>query len=106
MGEAWWIPVSENETSSAENLETIRRVKTLTGIFFGGGEPGRLMRSLYRYQGGRKTETGVMKAIRQRWMEGALVSGTSAGIEVLQDGVIIEGIETNCAFFLGYVYRW
>ena len=83
--------MSENDTSSADNLETIERVKTLTGIFFGGGDPDRLMRSLYRYQRGGKTETGVMKAIRERWM--ALISGTSAGIEVLQDGVIIEGIE-------------
>ena len=85
--------VSETDTSSAENLETIEKVKTLTGIFFGGGEPGRLMRSLYRYERGGKRETGLMKAIRNRWREGALVSGTSAGIEVLQDGVIIEGKE-------------
>ena len=85
--------MSENDTSFADNLETIERVKTLTGIFFGGGDPGRLMRSLYRYQSGGKMETGVMTAIRERWMEGALISGTSAGIEVLQDGVIIEGIE-------------
>ena len=85
--------MSETDTSSAENLETIEKVKTLTGIFFGGGEPGRLMRSLYRYKIGGKRETGAMMAIRNRWREGALVSGTSAGIEVLQDGVIIEGKE-------------
>ena len=85
--------VSETDTSSAENLETIERVKTLIGIFFGGGEPCRLMRSLYRYERGGKRETGLMKAIRNRWRQGALVSGTSAGIEVLQDGVIIEGKE-------------
>ena len=84
--------MNENDTSSAENLETIERVKTLTGIFFGGGEPGRLMRSLYRHHRGGKRETGLMKTIRERWLEGALISGTSAGIEVLQDGVIIEGI--------------
>merc|ERR1711887_450553 len=49
------------------------------------------MRSMYKYQGAGKTETGVMGAIRERRREGAMVSGTSAGIEVLQDGVIIEG---------------
>ena len=88
-----WIPVTEDDAYSPYNSTIIKSILNVTGIFFGGGEPGRLMKSLYRFDFGMKIATPAMNAIKTVWKRGALISGTSAGIEVFQDGVIIEGDE-------------
>ena len=59
----------------ADSEETERRLQQATGIWFGGGDQSRLTAALH----GTKAE----RAIRQRYRDGAVVGGTSAGAAVM-----------------------
>src|SRR4051812_5189446 len=59
-------------------------VDSATGVWFGGGDQVLLTRALHG--------SGVERAIRSRYMAGAVVGGTSAGAAVMSD-VMITGDE-------------
>ena len=80
--------MEENNPDMAMDPAIVEKVADMTGFFFGGGEPSRIMKTLYR-EG--RVETAVMAAVREKWKAGVMVAGTSAGIEVFQDGVVITG---------------
>jgi len=66
----------------AERSSAIRAVEEATLIWFGGGDQNRLTKALLG--------TGLPELIRRRYMEGAVVGGTSAGAAVMSK-VMITG---------------
>ena len=76
---------SREDASSSTALEAIAKA---TGIFFTGGDQARITSIL--------KDTEIDRAIHQRFAEGAVIAGTSAGAAVMPDKMIVEGdSETN-----------
>ena len=76
---------SREDASSSTALEAIAKA---TGIFFTGGDQARITSIL--------KGTEIDTAIHQRFAEGAVIAGTSAGAAVMPDKMIVEGdSETN-----------
>jgi cyanophycinase len=74
-----WIT---REQADADSIVTLLR--DATGVWFGGGDQNRLARVL--------RGTRVQQAIRERYRDGAVVGGTSAGAAVLS-AIMITGSE-------------
>jgi len=66
--------------AEADSQDAARRLDGITGIWFGGGDQSRLTAALLH--------TPVEKAIAARYLEGAVVAGTSAGAAVMTTPVI------------------
>jgi cyanophycinase len=64
----------------ADSEDAARRLEGVTGIWFGGGDQVLLTRAL--------SHTRVEAAIRRRYLEGAVVGGTSAGAAVMSTPMI------------------
>ncbi|BAZ50237.1 cyanophycinase [Nostoc sp. NIES-4103] len=76
---------SREDASSSTALEAIAKA---TGVFFTGGNQARITDIL--------KGTEIDTAIHQRFAEGAVIAGTSAGAAVMPDKMIVEGdSETN-----------
>ncbi|HIK03940.1 MAG TPA: cyanophycinase [Trichormus sp. M33_DOE_039] len=76
---------TRDDASSSTALEAIAKA---TGIFFTGGDQARITSIL--------KDTELDKAIHQRYGEGVVIGGTSAGAAVMPDKMIVEGdSETN-----------
>ncbi|WP_414551344.1 cyanophycinase [Anabaena sp. CCY 0017] len=71
---------SREDASSSTSLEAIAQA---TGIFFTGGDQARITSIL--------KDTEIDTAIHQRFSEGMVVAGTSAGAAVMPDTMIVEG---------------
>ena len=73
-------PETRDDASSSTALEAIAQA---TGIFFTGGDQARITSIL--------KDTEIDAAIHQRFCEGIVVAGTSAGAAVMPDTMIVEG---------------
>jgi len=71
---------TREDAASSTALEAISKA---TGIFFTGGDQARITSIL--------KDTEIDRAIHQRFAEGAVVAGTSAGAAVMPDKMIVEG---------------
>jgi cyanophycinase len=71
---------TREDASSSTALEAISRA---TGIFFTGGDQARITSIL--------KDTKIDVAIHNRYAEGIVVAGTSAGAAVMPDKMIVEG---------------
>ncbi|MDB9376078.1 cyanophycinase [Nodularia sphaerocarpa] len=71
---------TREDASSSTALEAIAQA---TGIFFTGGDQARITSIL--------KDTQIDTAIHQRFSEGIVVAGTSAGAAVMPDNMIVEG---------------
>lgn len=71
---------TRDDASSSTALEAIAKA---TGIFFTGGDQARITSIL--------KDTEIDAAIHQRFSEGMVVAGTSAGAAVMPDQMIVEG---------------
>ncbi|MEA5515354.1 cyanophycinase [Nodularia sp. UHCC 0506] len=71
---------TRDDASSSTALEAIAQA---TGIFFTGGDQARITSIL------KDTEIDV--AIHQRFSEGMVIAGTSAGAAIMPDTMIVEG---------------
>jgi len=71
---------TREDASSSTGLEAINKA---TGIFFTGGNQARIINIL------KDTEIDV--AIHNRFSEGVVIAGTSAGAAVMPDVMIVEG---------------
>ncbi|MCF4970443.1 cyanophycinase [Nostoc sp. CMAA1605] len=76
---------TREDATSSTALEAIAKA---TGIFFTGGDQARITSIL--------KDTELDRAIHQRYGEGIVIGGTSAGAAVMPDKMIVEGdSETN-----------
>merc|ERR1711970_1449569 len=97
----YWVPVQESDPGAAQSNEAVGNILTMGGIFFGGGEPWRIVKTLFTETGGVRTDTPVLTAIKTKWQVGAMVAGTSAGIEAMQSNIIIIGGQNYNALAYG-----
>jgi cyanophycinase len=83
------VRIIDTETrSDASSSTALEAVNKATGIFFTGGDQARITSVL--------KDTDLDKAIHNRYSEGIVVGGTSAGAAVMPDVMIVEGdSETN-----------
>jgi len=99
--EVYWVPVQEDDVAAAQSNEVVGTILTMGGIFFGGGEPFRIVKTLFTETRGVRTDTPVLTAIKTKWQVGAMVAGTSAGIEAMQSNIMITGGENYNALAYG-----
>ncbi|MEH2176658.1 cyanophycinase [Nostoc sp.] len=71
---------TREDASSSTALEAIKKA---TGVFFTGGDQARITSIL--------KDTEIDTAIHQRFSEGVVIAGTSAGAAVMPDKMIVEG---------------
>jgi cyanophycinase len=71
---------TRDDASSSTALEAVRNA---TGIFFTGGDQARITSVI--------KDTELDAAIHQRYAEGIVIGGTSAGAAVMPDKMIVEG---------------
>lgn len=72
--------VYRDDASSDRSLEAIQKA---TGVFFTGGDQARIVDSL--------KGTEIDKLLHQRFAEGLVIAGTSAGAAMMPDMMIVEG---------------
>ncbi|NJN01304.1 MAG: cyanophycinase [Leptolyngbyaceae cyanobacterium SL_1_1] len=76
------------EREEAEHPEAIATIAAATGVFFTGGDQARITEVL--------KNTALERKLHQRYKEGAVIAGTSAGAAMMPDMMILEGEgETN-----------
>ena len=80
--------VDTDRREDASDPRALEEVRNATGIFFTGGNQARITELL--------KDTELDTAIHQRFAEGAVIAGTSAGAAMMPDVMIVEGEpETN-----------
>ncbi len=72
--------VDRDDSSSERSLEAIQKA---TGVFFTGGDQARIVDTL--------KGTEIDKLLHQRFAEGLVIAGTSAGAAMMPDMMIVEG---------------
>ncbi|GAA4038589.1 cyanophycinase [Nonomuraea soli] len=87
-GQAVHVPVTSDAPQKAEDPQLAHMVTGLTGVFFGGGDQWRYVRTLIRPDG---SDTAVLAAIRSAYADGAPVAGTSAGLHFLNGPDMVTG---------------
>jgi len=96
-----WIPVQESDLGAAFDEDVVETVLEMGGIFFSGGEPRWIVSALFTEEEGVRYETPVLTAIKTVWLAGAMVGGSSAGVEVMQSNVMITGGQSWNALVYG-----
>jgi cyanophycinase len=81
------------DSAQAETAAEVRRLDSVTGIWFTGGDQVYITAAL----GG----TASLRAMRQRYQDGAVVGGTSAGAAIMSDSMI-TGNQTPPGDSTGY----
>ncbi|MDO3705049.1 cyanophycinase [Micromonospora sp. C28SCA-DRY-2] len=86
--EVTWIPVNVKRDGSGDDPEHAALAASMTGFFFAGGDQYRYVQSMIRPDG---ADGAVLAAVRQRFLAGAPVAGTSAGMQILAGPAMITG---------------
>ncbi|XP_063397536.1 cyanophycinase-like isoform X1 [Mytilus trossulus] len=82
------IPINVNNTSANSDPLVIERIKQQTGIFFAGGEPERVIESLF-YK--NHVPSPALLVIKEMFDTGIIISGSSAGAECMPSAVMVWG---------------
>ena len=98
-GTARGVLVSSLRPETAHDPTVVAQIKQCSGFFFIGGVQSRVV-AAFRPQG---KATPAYEALMQRWREGAVVSGSSAGAAIMSDPMIAGG--TSAAAVLTGVKR-
>ena len=87
VGSVKGILISTENPSQAQDPSVVAEVRTCSGFFFTGGSQSRIVDVFL--PGGDTTE--AYRALWQRWQEGAVVSGSSAGAAMMSRVMIAGG---------------
>lgn len=104
--EVEWIPFHiDNYNEVEEDPALIEKIKSYTGFIFGGGDQSLITEAFFNEdpETGTRTETGVYKALKERYEAGAVVAGTSAGTAVQTSSPMITEGESYEALLDGPV---
>ncbi|MGC5305557.1 cyanophycinase [Micromonospora zamorensis] len=93
VADAQWIPIDLDRPGAAEDPAVVRQINSMTGFFFGGGDQYRYVTTMTRGQAQR--DTPALAAVRRKLRGGALVSGTSAGAQIMAGRDMITGGSTE-----------
>jgi cyanophycinase len=86
--EVVWIPVNVKRDGSGDDPSYAALAASMTGFFFAGGDQFRYVQSMIHADG---SDGAVLAAIRQRFLAGAPVAGTSAGMQIFAGPDMITG---------------
>ncbi|MFD4370134.1 cyanophycinase [Streptomyces sp. NPDC058486] len=89
---AEWIPLDIDHVADADSDAVVAQVDSMTGFFFGGGDQYRYVTTLLR--GERHKDSKVLAAIRAKLARGAVVSGSSAGAQIVAGPDMVSGGES------------
>ncbi len=89
--DAQWIPIDLDHISNASSQSVVSQVNGLSGFFFGGGDQSRLITCLEKSD---RSDTPVLAAIRAKYANGAVISGSSAGTEIESGPPMLTGGES------------
>ncbi|MBA3496665.1 MAG: cyanophycinase [Gemmatimonadales bacterium] len=81
------------DRAQASTPEFVRRLDSVTGVWFGGGDQARLTAAI--------AGTASLEAIRVRYRDGAVIGGTSAGAAIMSDSML-TGDQTPPGDTTGY----
>ena len=87
VGSVKGLLISTEDPSQARDSSMVAEVRTCSGFFFTGGSQNRIVDVFL--PGGDTTE--AYRALWQRWQEGAVVSGSSAGAAMMSRVMIAGG---------------
>ncbi|MFT4769929.1 MAG: cyanophycinase [Glaciecola sp.] len=86
------IPVFyENRRESAHDPHLIERLQAFGSVFFTGGDQSRIVETLIQ----EGIETPALKAIRELYLTGGLIAGSSAGAAIMSGPMILGGTSLN-----------
>ena len=86
-GTAKGVLISVARPETARDPAVVAQLRGCSGFFFVGGVQSRVT-AAFRPQG---TSTPAYEALMQRWRDGAVVSGSSAGAAIMSDPMIANG---------------
>jgi cyanophycinase len=86
-GTAVGVLVSSQKLETAHDPKVVEQIKKCSGFWFIGGVQSRVI-AAFRPQG---KSTPAYEALMQRWREGAVVAGSSAGAAIMSDPMIAGG---------------
>ena len=90
-GTAKGVLISVNKPETARDPAVVAQLRACSGFFFIGGIQTRVS-AAFRPDG---NSTPAYDALMQRWREGAVVSGSSAGAAIMSDPMIASGVSAN-----------
>ena len=86
-GTATGVLISATKPETARDPAVVEQLRKCSGFFFIGGVQSRVT-AAFRPEG---KSTPAYEALMQRWREGAVVSGSSAGAAIMSDPMIAGG---------------
>ncbi len=86
-GTAKGVLISAKRPETARDPAVVAQLRSCSGFFFIGGVQSRVT-AAFRPQG---KSTPAYEAVMQRWRDGAVVSGSSAGAAIMSDPMIANG---------------
>ncbi len=96
VADAQWIPIDLDNIHNNSSQAVIKQVNQMTGFLFGGGDQSRLIKCFLKYNNsGKRTDSPVLSAIRQKYAEGAVIAGTSAGTVIHGGGSYVRDRTKN-----------
>jgi len=87
-GDATWIPVTIKKDGSGEDPELAALASGMTAFFFTGGDQFRYVQTMIRAD---SSDGAVLAAVRARFLAGAPIAGTSAGMQIFGGPDMITG---------------
>jgi cyanophycinase len=87
-GDATWIPVTIKKDGSGEDPALAALAAGMTAFFFTGGDQFRYVQTMIRADGG---DGAVLAAVRARFLAGAPIAGTSAGMQIFAGPDMVTG---------------
>lgn len=86
-GTARGVLISAQQPETARDPAVVAQLKACSGFYFIGGVQSRVT-AAFRPEG---KSTPAYEAVMQRWREGAVVAGSSAGAAIMSDPMIANG---------------
>ncbi|MFF5175954.1 cyanophycinase [Micromonospora sp. NPDC000089] len=93
VADAQWIPIDLDHPGAAEDPAVVKQINSMTGFFFGGGDQYRYVTTMTR--GTAQRDTAALAAVRRKLRSGAVVSGTSAGAQIMAGKDMMTGGSTE-----------
>lgn len=89
------ILISTEDPSQAQDSSIVAEMETCSGFFFTGGSQSRILDVFLPSEGA----TAAYQALWQRWQEGAVVSGSSAGAAMMSRVMISGGSSSEAVTY-------
>lgn len=96
--DAQWIPIDLDNIAKNSDPAVVAQINAMTAFFIGGGDQSRLVQCFLKAD---RTDSPAMAALRQKFLNNAVVAGTSAGGAILNKAPMITGGESYEALRYG-----